>query len=268
MKSIFLSVVVICALAIAGIGGVFADYQDIDVSYDNYFETGDLNLMVSQGGLDYDSPNIPMIVAIPNAMPECSDKSCHFDLYNSGNYTQQPYGYVYMHFKNLACMGNGKTEPELAAETAATAIGELKDGTIVWATLDGTDNGTPVIDGDYGENCELAEWIEVNISLKVPAGSAPVFMDLSCFDNNSDNWTSLAELICHKIYLAPLDAGARIDVGIHTRLLDIPEEHFQVNLFDENDPDEKLWNDWPTNALQNDKAMWDIAFELFQFKIP
>ena len=267
MKSIFLSVVVICALAIAGIGGVFADYQDIDVSYDNYFETGDLNLMVSQAGNDYDSPNIPMIVAVNDGMPECSDKSFHFDLYNSGNYTQAPYGYVYLHVKNLACEGNGKTEPELAAETAATAIGELEDGTIVWATLDGTDNGTPVIGRDYGENCELAEWIEVRISIGDSPGTTQ-FMDLSTYDNNSDNITSLAELVCHKVYLAYLPSQARKYLGIHTRLLDIPEEFFNVDLFDETNDEEKMWNDWPTNALQNDKAMFDIAFELFQFQLP
>jgi predicted ribosomally synthesized peptide with SipW-like signal peptide len=47
MKNIFLSVVVICALAVAGVGGTLATLTDTEESYDNYIEVGSLDLKVN-----------------------------------------------------------------------------------------------------------------------------------------------------------------------------------------------------------------------------
>jgi hypothetical protein len=56
-----------------------------------------------------------------------------------------------------------------------------------------------------------------------------------------------------------------LHVKVDLMLEDIPEEALGYDLFDESIPSEAKWNDWPTNALQNDEVTFDIALELFQF---
>jgi hypothetical protein len=267
MKNIFLTVVVICALTIAGVGGVFANYQDIDVSHNNYVETGDLDLKVSKGGYLYDSPNIPVIIDADNFMPECQDKSFHFDLHNAGDY-EQGTGWVYVHFKNLVFTDTGKTEPENAVELGLTPIGEKMDGTLVYAPGGG-------LGLDYGTaGGELARHISVAILINPVSGDITdpnwTRVDLSAYDNDpADGVIKLNELECEQILVSELDSGDTLYVWVATILQDIPEEHPDIgeDLFDEA-TEEAKWNDWPTNALQNDKVTFDISFELFQFQLP
>ena len=47
MKSIFLSVVVICALVISGLGGTLAGWSDTEEAQDNVIVTGSLDLKVN-----------------------------------------------------------------------------------------------------------------------------------------------------------------------------------------------------------------------------
>lgn len=262
MRNIFLTAVVVCALAVAGIGGVFANYQDIDISYGNKFETGSLDLKVSQYGFLYDSPNIPTLIDIDDAMPECFDKSFHFDLHNAGNYTQGT-GWVYLHVNKLVCIDTGKTEPELAAETGATPIGEDKDGNPVYAVPPlGTDWGTA--------NCELAEHISFAIQINYvsddPTDLNWTAVNLTACDTNHDGKIKLNEVVCKQVLIGELDSRQTMWVWVTLMLQDIPEEDLEYYLFE--DPSEFKWNDWPTNALQDDQVTFDMSFELFQFKLP
>jgi hypothetical protein len=260
-----LTVVAVTALAIAGLGGVFADYQDIETSHDNYFETGSLDLVVTYADQEWEDPWVPVLVNAENIMPECFDKSFHFDLHNVGNYTQGG-GWAYLHIKNIECVDNGKTEPELAAETGATPIGEDEYGEPVYAD--------PPL-GEYGENCTLSEWI--HFALRVgPGENGPwTSVNLSALDKNEDTIISLKEVECTEIFLGDISTYLSgkgnlppcipLYVVIDLMFKDIPEEALGYDLFDENIPSEAKWNDWPTNALQNDQASFDIALELFQF---
>lgn len=187
-RNLTLAVVAIVALALAGMGGLFADFSDIEVSEDNYFQTGSLDLAVSNYlGVHYNGDNIPVMWEISDAWP-CCDKSVFFDLENVGQGFQvQPW--LYIHFKNFDCYwvqpkdystiwvdengevvdepanapGPGepqgdlpdypcpKTEPELVAELGGLA-GELEDGTL---------QDVPGLGLGYGENCEVSEHIGV-----------------------------------------------------------------------------------------------------------
>jgi hypothetical protein len=276
MKGIFLTAVVICALAIAGIGGVFANYQDIDISSGNYFETGDLDLKVSDSyGNWWDTPNIPVLIEADNFMPECQDKSFHFDLHNVGDY-EQGTGWVYMHIKNLVFedtdnkMGEPKAEPEVAVESGLNPIGELADGTPVCLTgPDGPPNGPLGLDwGTAGG--ELAEHIEVAIGINYvsPSITDPnwVWLDLSAYDDDPANGViKLNELVCEQILLGELDSCNEMYVWVALWFQDIPEEDLGYDLFPGT---ASKWNDWPTNALMNDMVTFDISFELFQFQLP
>jgi predicted ribosomally synthesized peptide with SipW-like signal peptide len=267
MKSMLLSVVVVSALVVAGIGGTLADFSDIETSHDNYFETGSLDLKVSRTIGDvtnyYEDPDVPTMLAVSNAMPECLSKDIAFDLHNAG-VSDQCGGWVYIHFKNLRCEDTGKTEPENAAEIATTPIGELEDGTMVYATNDGTIGGTPILGADWGTaGCELAKHVDVRIAISTTgpdSGFADV--DLSAYDvDPADGVIKLNELLCNQIELSPLNAGQTIWVEVYFRLQDVPEEDVGANLF----PDGKF-NNWPTNALMDDAMYFDMSFELLQFQ--
>lgn len=188
MKNVILAVLAIAALTTAGIGGVFADFSDIEVSQDNYFQSGSLDLAVSNYlGVHYNGSNIPVFWEIADAWPGC-DKSVFFDLENVGQ-GFQVIPSLYIHFKNFDCYwvqpkdystiwvdatgaivkppanapGPGqpqgtlpdypcpKTEPEYVAELGGLA-GELKDGTL---------QTVPGIGLGYGERCQLKEHIGV-----------------------------------------------------------------------------------------------------------
>ena len=261
MRNIFLTVVVVCALAVASIGGVFADYQDIEVSSNNYIESGDLDLKVSYpsgaGAVWYDTP-VPAVIHGDNFMPECTDKSFHFDLHNAGIY-EQGTGYVYIHFKNLVFTDTGKPEPENVAELGGV-IGELADGTIVTLPAGnalGVDWGTA--------NGKLAEHMRVTIFTSPTGTGGWTEVDLSAYDANTDGHIKLDELVCNQIYLGVLDSLDDMWVWVSLMLQDVSEDDLGYVYFDKTIPAEAKWNDWPTNALMNDKVEFDVSFELFQF---
>ena len=192
MRNIILAMVAIAALIIAGIGGVFADFSDIEVSEDNYFATGSLDLTVSNYlGQEYNGDTIPTFFEVTEAWP-CCDKSVFFDLENWGQGFQvQPW--LYMHIKNFECgwvypkllykwidcdngdcievdappppegytewlrgmQGTGLPKPVTEPEYVAECggiAGELDDGTI---------QRVPGIGCCYGDSCQLPEHIGV-----------------------------------------------------------------------------------------------------------
>jgi hypothetical protein len=258
MKGVFLAIVVVCALVISGIGGIFANYSDIEISHNNYVETGSLDLKVSYQGQEYDDPNVPAIVTADNFMPECQDKSFHFDLHNVGVY-EQGTGWVYLHVKNLVFTDTGKTEPELAAELGTNPVGELDDGTII------TPGGAHNLGTDWGTaNGALADHLRFDVYTSPTGTGNWTMLDLSAYDANQDGEIKLSEVVCHQILICELDSGQTIYVKIDLWLQDVPDEAVNQDLF----PNDNKFNDWPTNALQNDKVTFDISFELFQFKPP
>jgi hypothetical protein len=260
MKNIFLSVVIICALAVAGIGGVFANYQDIETSHLNYVETGDLDLLVSHDGYWFEDPDVPILVDADNFMPECQDKSFHFDLHNVGDY-EQGTGYVYFHIKNLVFTDTGRTEPEEAAEIGDNPVGELDDGTII------SPGGAHNLGYGWGTaNGALADHIRFDVYTSPTGTGSWTQLDLSDYDVEEPyDEVKLSEIVCYQIPICELDSDETIYVKFDLWLQDIPEELLGRDLFPGTD---SKWNDWPTNALQNDQVEFDVSFELFQFELP
>lgn len=258
-RSIILTVVAVTALAIAGLGGVFADYQDIETSQGNYVETGSLDLKVSYRDTLYDDPDVPMIVSLDNVMPECQDKSFHFDLHNAGVY-EQGTGWVYFHVKNLVCTDTGRPEPEIAAEEGTTPIGEDVDGNFIYAD--------PPLGKGWGTvNCTIAEHIRFDVYTSPTGTGNWTQIDLSDYDLNNDDDLKMDEIVCNQVLICELDSLETIYVKIDLWFQDIPEEDLGYDLFDECIGAEAKWNDWPTNALQDDQVEFDISFELFQFPL-
>jgi predicted ribosomally synthesized peptide with SipW-like signal peptide len=291
MKNIFLSVVVVATLVAAGVGGTLADFSDIEVSQDNYFKTGSLDLTVSDESLnEYNGDEVPAFIQYEGAWP-CSDKSYFIDLENWGQGVQfVPWAYV--HFKNVECywvypkllymwvneageevpappppegydkwheglQGQGYpkpvTEPEYVAEYGGIA-GEKADGTL---------QEVPGI-GPFGENCELKEHVDVAIEVCGPWPHADKPLPSLQLPWRTV-WTGkLVDLECQEIELMQIPNCNGMWVHIIFHLQEPCEEDFDMDYFDETIPSEAKWNDWVTNAMQKDGVHFDMAFELLQ----
>ena len=308
MKNILLSVVVVAALVAAGVGGTLADFSDIEISEDNYFSTGALDLVVSNNlGVEYPD-DAPKFYMITDALP-CCDKSVFLDLHNYGQGFQAD-PYAYLHIKNLDCgwvmpkkpyawldaddkkvdppdplpstgdFGTGYprpvTEPEFVAECGGVA-GELANGTAV----------TVVGMGEYGETCEVSKHVgvikievagpythdEIPTSADVPAADWKL-VDLTDYDDDpEDGVIKINELVCEEILLAQIPACKKIWVHMSLHLQDYDEEDAYTDgvidtTYFAETYPEAKWDHWPTNAYQKDYMEWDMAFELLQTKVP
>ena len=304
MKNILLSLVVVSVLVAAGVGGTLADFSDYEVSEDNYFATGAMDLVVSDAmGNEYNGETVPEVFRVVDGWPCCS-KDRSFDIHNAGDNEQEP-PIVYLHIKNVECgwvmpkvvyewidCENGDciivdppvsppvqgsrnqglpkpvTEPEFVAECGGVA-GENADGDPVTV---------PGVGCCYGENCQLSQHVDVTIRIAgpytgdatpetaddVPSGDWRV-LDLSEYDDDPSDIVKLDELECQQIELGELRGCYTLWVNISLHLQDIDEDDLGLHCFDENIPCEAKWDHWPSNALQNDVMWFDMGFELLQY---
>ena len=250
MKNVLLSVVVISTLVVAGVGGTLADFSDIEKSEMNSFEVGALDLKISVDGVEYDDPDVPMIIDVSGAFPCCS-KDALFDVHNTGD--GQGTGWLYMHIKDILCYEvptdkhpDGRTEPEDVAENGGW-IGN------VW--VDGI--------GPLGADCTLADYIEVYVEYDLDGDGVldPVIGNPIWGDPGT---VYLSDIECTWYDLGELPNCNTRDGKISLHISDIPEEDFMYDYFPATSP----CNDWPTNALQLDGSSFTIEFGLFQNPLP
>jgi predicted ribosomally synthesized peptide with SipW-like signal peptide len=252
MKSIFLSVVVVCSLVVAGVGGTLADFSDIEKSEDNSFEVGALDLRVSVDGVEYDDPDVPMIIDVGGAFPCCS-KDASWDVHNTGE--GQGTGWLYFHIKDIECYEvmnpdskhpDGRTEPEDVAEMGGW-IGN------VW--VDGI--------GPLGADCTLADYVEVFIEYDFDGDGT---LELVVGDRvwGGPDTVYLSDIDCTWFKLGELPNCNTRDGKISMHISDIPEMDFGFDYF----PDDSPCNDWPTNALMLDGCSFTMEFGLFQQQLP
>jgi len=275
MRNVFLSVVVICALLVAAIGGTLAGFSDTEASMENMFEVGNMDLKVSKpwNGPEYNDPDVPAIAQAVLAWP-CVSQDFTFDLHNVGDNTQD--SYAYMCFKNYLCYEvtdvenpatkhpDGRPEPEVVAEEG----GELANVT------------TPAL-GAWGQNCTLADFVEVvlyydmdgnglitdegDLVLGNPlwGGEGTVYL--------SELWSGVAD----ECLWIPLDTlqgcekrYGKIELHISNWSEDDWGEQTGQNLNDRflNGADDAYnpFNDWPTNVFMSDGVKFEMCFGLTQ----
>jgi hypothetical protein len=235
MKNIFLSVVVISALVVAGIGGTLADFSDSEEEMGDTVQAGSMDLKVN--GLN-DPDLLP--ASIRGMVPE---KSYHFEktVANAGTID----GWLYIHIKNVLCEETDdkgfKPEPEIVAEV-------------------GGKHGQEIVPG-VGERCDMEAHLEVEILYD----GVPVDLSAYDIDPNSPGVIKLSELMCNQILIAQLEqCGAEHELNFSFLLQDVPESYYGLDIFDETDPHEVKWEHWPTNAYMGDTVSFDILFELLQ----
>jgi hypothetical protein len=235
MKNIFLSVVVISALVVAGIGGTLADFSDSEEEMGDTLQAGSMDLKVN--GLN-DPDILPFAVRgmVPDKWYDVTKTVA-----NAGTID----GWLYIHIKNVLCEETDdkgfKPEPEIVAEQ-------------------GGKHGQEQVPG-VGERCDMEEHIAVEIWYD------GVQVDLSQYDTDpaSPGVIKLSELQCFQILIDQLEqCGVEHDITFTFLLQDVPESYYGLDIFDETDPHEVKWEHWPTNAYMGDTVSFDILFELLQ----
>jgi predicted ribosomally synthesized peptide with SipW-like signal peptide len=181
MKSIFLSVVIICALAISGIGGTLATWSDSEVSFDNYVSTGSLDLKVN--GEDDIGPHpdramwgngVPAKVELYDMIPCKWYGPFEVELWNAGQYedNENTFAHAFIHLKNIVCSNvlpkvdaNGDTTGYPDPSTNQPWSGDLKPEPELVAEYGGKVDCIYVPGvGVEGDDCSVGTHVEMVIT--------------------------------------------------------------------------------------------------------
>lgn len=258
MKSIFLCAVVICALAIAGIGGTFATWSDSETSEGNTIVTGSLDLKVNGADdLPYGT-GVPAKVKVECMIPCKWYGPYEVELWNAGQ-CEFP-SHAYIHVKKLECSnvppkevggvstgylapdGSGlKPEPELVAEYG---------GKVNCITVTGI--------GPEGDDCSMTSHVMMNVTT---GDTGPE--DGLLFGDQMGKYE------CKELYLFDLMPCQPKTIYLWFHLAQDTEEYWGKDYIP--DPgdvgyDELYWkkfNDWPSWALMKDKLTFNLEFDLW-----
>jgi len=299
MKNILLSVVVVATLVAAGVGGTLADFSDIEISPDNQFSTGALDLVLSDyNGQEYQGDKVPAFVSLGNAWP-CCTKDYFIDVHNYGQ-GDQFIPWLYLHFKNFNCFwvvpklvyawmdvdANGdpiEVDPPPGIWTPGTVgtglpkpVNEPEYVAECGGVVGEDENGDPIevpgVGFCYGDDCQLDEHVDLVIFIAGPydhgtypvAADVPaiqwVAVDLSAYDDDGDGVIRLGEIVCEELELGQLPNCQKFWIDLRLHLRDVPEAYFDMDYC----ADDGKWDHWPTNALQKDGMEFDMSFELLQ----
>jgi len=293
MKNIFLSVVVVATLVAAGVGGTFAGFVDTEISEDNFIQAGISDLLVN-GMNDPIGPKIRFTHATP-----CTSLDFWIDLYNWGECQG---GEVYMHFKDVESEEAGTklhNDGEYVYDGRATVGGDIPDGyrvatgdepygAGVWSSEPEKiaevgagwvgqvyipDDHSGLMGEDYASGISDHLDVKVTVPLKSDTGDELGNPDTdkdgnvdateyTAWTDNGNRWEvieslsgKLATIECTKNFLGFLGTQEMTFVHVDVHLQQIDDATWP------DDADEQLrW--WRTNALQGDKATWDMMWEL------
>jgi len=253
MKNIFLSVVIICALVIAGVGGTLAGFSDTEQSIGNRFEVGNMDLKVVKGTIEYDDP-VPAIAEAFLAWP-CVSQDFSWGLHNLSDNPQS--GYAYLKFKNVVCRPVYTTKFPSPAEPEPKEVAE--DGGLL----------NQVIVGIDGEVYCVADFVEIYVQFDIDGDG-----DLDDILGNPI-WGGPGTVYLHDLseLWMPLGTipGCNTRQGkISMHISNWSEEEWNAKFkttyaFFAND---LPFNDWLTNLFQNEGAYFDVEFALTQDPIP
>jgi hypothetical protein len=246
MKSFFLSVVIICALVIAGVGGTLASYVDTELQEDDSLQTGSIDLQVKYGDGDFEDDPYLDSFSLIYLKPDIS-KHVIKEVRNMGTLP----GDFYVHFMDItsreaddkyiratASPYYHHPEPEYVAEMGGQVADKMVAGLGVQS--------------DFSAYVKVEMWFDED----------PV--DLSAYDvNPADGTVTLAELACNQIYLGELEqCGVSYEVEYGFTFFNRTDGTY---IYEGDPPDFSQWKfrHWPTNLYMGDIVEFDILYELW-----
>ena len=286
MKNIVLSVVVVTTLVVAGVGGTFAGFVDTEMSQGNFYQAGVSDLLVN-GMNDPVGPTLTYTHGAP-----CKSVDFYVNIYNWGECQG---GDAFLHFKHVESIEFGTKEhmgvhyvydgvsmlpvpgvpmgyrPAVPPEPAGPdvwssepeKISEVGDG---WVGQIYIPAGDPRCMGE-----DYASGISEHLGVLVEVCDDGLDGILDDADDNGDGQIDPAEYIAHEWVNIPSLSGKLKDIECFKNPLGfLPTQqmswvHITCHLQQIDDPDwtgDAQLRYWRTNALQGDKATWDMLFEL------
>jgi hypothetical protein len=285
MKNIFLSVVVVATLVAAGVGGTFAGFVDTETSQGNFVEAGITDLLVNN-----ENDPVGATLQYTHAAP-CKSVDFYVDIYNWGVCQG---GDLYMHYKNVVSTEDG-VKNHLGIDYVydgvssvgndipdgyREAVGSEPAGPGVWSSEPekiaevggGWICDTWIPEDDVrclGEDYASGIAAHLGILTEVCDDGLDGILDDADDDGNGEisvaeyaahDWVAIQSLTghledieCNKNWLGFLQTQHRTWVHIVTHVEQI---------------EDLTWTGcsegeyWLANALQGDKATWDMMWEL------
>lgn len=273
MKNIVLSIIVVTALVVAGIGGTLATWSDAEVSKNNEVSTGSLDLKVN--GAD-DAPwgtGVPVKVEVECVVPEKFYGPYEVELWNAGQ-CQFP-SHAFIHLTDFECSNilpkanpypdGGSAMWPAGATTgyACPVTGELKPEPELVAEFGGMIGGGIVVPGVgiMGDECSMGSHVELICTADMVPPNDP---DADIIFRNL-----IEKLYCQEIYLFDLMPCEPRTIYLWIYVRQDAEEDYGYNLVP--NPGEvgydalfhDKFNDWPSAAIMKDKIEFDLTFDLW-----
>jgi hypothetical protein len=285
MKNIVLSVVVVTTLVVAGVGGTFAGFVDTEISQDNFYQAGVSDLLVN-GKNDPIGPKLQYVHGAP-----CKSVDFYVDLYNWGECQG---GDLFMHYKHVESIEFG-TKNHMGVDYVYDGVsslgGDIPDGYRVAVPPDPEGPGvwssepekiSEVGDGWVGQvyipagdprlmGEDYASGISEHLSVVTQVCDDGLDGILDDADDNDDGQIDATEYAAHEWVNIISLSGKLKDIECNKNPLGFLETqhrtwvHITCHLQQIDDPDwtgDPQLRYWRTNALQGDKASWDMLFEL------
>ncbi|RLC92901.1 MAG: hypothetical protein DRI39_07270 [Chloroflexi bacterium] len=282
---ILLSVTLVVALVAAVVGGAFAGFVDTEVSKGNFVQAGISDLLVN-GKNDPVGAKLQFVHAAP-----CKSVDFWIDVYNWGECQG---GDLWMHFTNVLSTEAGTKRhnqvryvydavsnvgggipfgyrPAVGAEPQGAGvwssepekIAEVGDG---WVGQVYIPDDHPMLQGE-----DYASGIAAHLDIKVEVCDDGLDGILDDADDNHDGELTNDEYLAHDWVVIPSLTGKLAQIECEKNHLGfLPTQqygwiHIDAHLQQIEDPEwpgDPQLRFWPTNALQGDKATWDMLFEL------
>jgi hypothetical protein len=287
-KNLILAVVVVIALTLAGVGGVFATWSDSEVSYGNLISTGSLDLKVN--GAD-DAPwgtGVPSKVTVTCMIPGKFYGPYEVELWNAGQCIFPSHAYI--HVKNITCSNvlpkvnpypeggsaywpAGESTGYPDPSTGELYSGDLKPEPELVAEYGGKVDCVAVPGvGVDGDDCSMGSGVRMIITNSTDLEDVLVNPDGRRLVDLLYKWD------CNEILLFDLMPCQPRTIYLWFYLIQDKEEDFGLNFI--KSPEElgisptdpryaqallhwKKFNDWPSWRYMADKATFEMEFDLY-----
>jgi hypothetical protein len=285
MKSIFLSVVVVTTLVVAGVGGTFAGFVDTEESQGNFYQAGISDLLVD-GKNDPIGAQLTFVHGAP-----CKSVDFYIDVYNWGECQG---GDLFMHYKNVLSEEAGTKEHlgvRYVYDGVSVVGGGIPDGyrpavppeplgPDVWSSE--PEKISEVGDGYVGQiyipagdprlmGEDYASGISEHLSIITEVCDDGLDGILDDADDNGDGQIDALEYAAHEWVVVVSLTGKLVDIECNKNWLGFlaTQQYTWIHVIahlqqidDPTWPGDPQLRYWRTNALQGDKATWDMLFEL------
>ena len=296
MKNIVLSIVVVSALVAAGVGGTLAGFVDTEVSRDNYLEAGILDLLVSvppamgvELNDDLVDNTVGAVIGVDNFDPAKGSVDFYMDAFSRSTID----GFLYMHFKDVVSVEDGKKhdlvyERSTNSYVAGSPIGpETASSEPEWIAEHGMGQvGQTIIDPAVAMGMDYASGVAANLGVVVEVPKVGASGDiLGNPDTNGDNqvdateygnwitdgnrWVTitsltglLQDIASQNDMLGTLQSQEKTFIHISLSMPQILGPEMDYDGDGDIDADDAIMQWWPTNAIQGDKATWDMLLTL------